>query len=110
MTAQGIVIDCERFFCSEYFYHLTGLDGKEFLKRLRLQKLDVQRRGHVRKSDEIKKGLRICTVGCNKDCPYMCCSEDYSCQEVIVSDALALIEQLEAQLAKRDNLIDVLED
>ncbi len=45
VTAQGIVTDCERFFCSEYFYNLTGVDGNEFLKRLRLQSLDVKRRG-----------------------------------------------------------------
>ena len=64
----------------------------------------------MKKTEEIKKGLRICAVGCNQDCPYIGCTEDYSCQEVIVSDALAYIEQLEAQLAKRDNLIDVLED
>ena len=44
VAAHGIVIDCERFFLSEYFYQLTGLDGHEFLKRLRLQKLDVRRR------------------------------------------------------------------
>ena len=48
-TAQGIVIDCERFFCSEYFYHLTGLDGEEFLKQLRFLSLDVKRRGRREK-------------------------------------------------------------
>ncbi len=45
VTAQGVVTDCECFFKSEYFYHLTGMDGEEFLKRLRLQNLDVKRRG-----------------------------------------------------------------
>ena len=44
-TAQGIVIDCERFFLSEYFYNLTGMDGEEFLKRLKFQGVDVRRRG-----------------------------------------------------------------
>ena len=48
-TAQGMVIDCECFFKSEYFYHLTGLDGEEFLKRLRLQSLDVRGRGRREK-------------------------------------------------------------
>lgn len=45
VTAQGIVTDCECFFRSEYFYHLTGMDGEEFLKRLRMESLDVKRRG-----------------------------------------------------------------
>ena len=64
----------------------------------------------MKKTEEIKKALMICTAGCGDDCPYYGDCEDYSCQEVLVSDALNHIEQLEAQLAKRDKLIDVLED
>lgn len=47
-TAQGIVIDCESFFKSEYFYNLTGMDGHEFLKKLKAQSLkecQEERRG-----------------------------------------------------------------
>lgn len=44
-TAQGIVIDCECFFRSDYFTNLTGMDGEEFLERLRKESLDVKRRG-----------------------------------------------------------------
>ena len=31
--------DCERFFESEYFHGLTGLDGKAVLEKLRREKL-----------------------------------------------------------------------
>jgi len=43
--AEGIVIDCEAFFKSDYFYNLTGMDGSEFLKRLKEQDLGENRRG-----------------------------------------------------------------
>lgn len=43
--AQGVVIDCEQFFKSDYFYNLTGMDGHEFLKRLKEQELGEARRG-----------------------------------------------------------------
>lgn len=43
--AQGIVVDCETFFKSEYFFNLTGMDGSEFLKRLEEQELGEARRG-----------------------------------------------------------------
>ena len=35
--AEWVVIDCERFFLSEYFYGLTGVSGEEFLKKLEAQ-------------------------------------------------------------------------
>lgn len=41
---QGIITDCEQFFRSDYFYNLTGMDGKEFLKRLKEQNLEECRR------------------------------------------------------------------
>lgn len=62
----------------------------------------------MRESEEIKKALMMCAVGCNKDCPYHEVSEDYACQELLIADASALIEQLEEQLAKRDNLLAVM--
>lgn len=52
--AQGIVIDCETFFKSDYFYNLTGMDGKEFLKKLKEQSLkecqEERRRGRRAKA------------------------------------------------------------
>ena len=42
--AHGIIIDCENFFLSDYFEGLTGMDGKEFLKRLKEQSLEECRR------------------------------------------------------------------
>ena len=41
---QGVIIDCENFFKSDYFEGLTGMDGKEFLKRLKKQSLEECRR------------------------------------------------------------------
>lgn len=35
--AEWVVIDCERFFLSEYFYGLTGVNGADFLKQLEEQ-------------------------------------------------------------------------
>lgn len=43
--AEWIIIDCEKFFLSDYFTNLTGMDGEEFLERLKAQSLDVRRRG-----------------------------------------------------------------
>ncbi len=37
MDAERVVKDCERFFRSKHFENLTGMDGKEFLKRLKAQ-------------------------------------------------------------------------
>ena len=34
INAQGVVIECKKFFLSAHFGVLTGLDGKEFLSRL----------------------------------------------------------------------------
>ena len=64
----------------------------------------------MKKIDEIKKGLKQCRGLCGRSCPYHNDADDYECQTLLAGDAIALIEQLEAQLAKRDNLIDVLED
>ena len=36
-SASYMVTDCERFFQSEYFYGLTGVNGEEFLKKLEEQ-------------------------------------------------------------------------
>lgn len=36
-SASYMVTDCERFFLSEYFYGLTGVNGEEFLKQLEAQ-------------------------------------------------------------------------
>ena len=41
---QGEIIDCENFFKSDYFEGLTGMDGKEFLNRLKKQSLEECRR------------------------------------------------------------------
>lgn len=41
---QGIIIDCERFFLSQYFEGLTGMNGEEFLERLKEQRLEECRR------------------------------------------------------------------
>lgn len=62
----------------------------------------------MRKSEEIKKALTMCAVGCNKVCPYHEATEDYDCQEILISDALALVNQMEEQIAKRDNLMAVM--
>jgi hypothetical protein len=62
----------------------------------------------VRGCEEIKKGLMYCAVGCNKNCPYHETNEDYACQELLIYDASALVEQLEEQLAKRDKLLAVM--
>lgn len=35
LEAEGMVKDCERFFRSEYFENLTGMDGREFLEQLK---------------------------------------------------------------------------
>lgn len=58
--------------------------------------------------DEIKKGLRVCDhVGrvlkveawCKEKCPYM--DKVYGCgQDYMLADALALIQQLEAQVPR----------
>lgn len=62
----------------------------------------------MKKTEEIKEGLRICTQEDHCDgCPYE--KIDF-CETYLERDALACIEQLEAQLAKRDNLIDVLRE
>jgi hypothetical protein len=69
----------------------------------------------TRTPDEIKKGLRWCggiaqiIKGCSGGCPYYvddsgCASEDMH------ADALALIQQLQAENAKKDARIQQLED
>ena len=59
--------------------------------------------------DEIKKGLRIHRNGCKRECPYWdnCSIDDHS---EIASDALAYIQQLEADNAKKDETIQMLQD
>ena len=49
----------------------------------------------MKKSDEIKKALMMCAVGCMESCPYHGESQDYSCQELLVHDASGLVEHLE---------------
>lgn len=57
----------------------------------------------TRTPDEIKKGLECCTAegefrDCD-NCPYM---KDIECQEETRRDALALIQQLQAENAEKD--------
>lgn len=37
LEAEGMMKDCEAFFRSEYFTNMTGLDGREFLAKLKKQ-------------------------------------------------------------------------
>lgn len=37
LNAEGVVIDCECFFRSAFFENLTGMDGREFQRRLNKQ-------------------------------------------------------------------------
>ena len=61
----------------------------------------------------IKRGLKYCKTGmtceCSK-CPYAGYRDIIVCTSNLTKDALAYIEQLEEQLAKQNNMIDVLED
>lgn len=63
--------------------------------------------------DEIKKGLECCHVGqaCEcTDCPYSDEGEEtMNCDFLLGEDALALIQQLEAQNAEKDARIQQLE-
>ena len=64
----------------------------------------------MKKPEEIKNGLHCCRFTVCTDClncPYY---DDECCKYRLKKDALACIEQLEAQLAKKNNLIDVLEE
>ena len=61
--------------------------------------------------DEIKKGLGCCNEWCNiESCPYW---EDSNCTNNVRNDALALIQQLEAELkdaqANHQHTIDIAE-
>lgn len=67
--------------------------------------------------EEIKKALECCIRGdnatldkCGSVCPYYIENHFLCGITNMMKDALAYIEQLEEQLANRDNLIDVLED
>lgn len=65
----------------------------------------------MRKSEEIKKGLGCCSTcySCGSTCPYDGPGDDVSeCTTNLSKDALAYIEQLEEQIAKRDNLLAVM--
>ena len=66
----------------------------------------------MKKPEEIKFALVQCAYNAcgGKGCPYSKDAEDYSCQGILIADALALIMKLEHQLAKKNNLIDVLEE
>ena len=67
----------------------------------------------MKKPEEIKKGLKCCyeTDSCYGKCPYDNPQSDIcECTSTLAKDAVAYIEQLEAQLAKQNNLIDVLEE
>lgn len=57
--------------------------------------------------DEIKKGLECCLLSCSGKCPY---SDQLDCSDKMSKDALALIQQLEAQNAEQAERIRVLED
>ena len=52
--------------------------------------------------DEIKKGLECCVSGdCpEEDCPYYKCQDDMWCGEQKSRDAMAYIQQLEAQVPR----------
>lgn len=52
--AQGVVLDCEQFFLSEYFSYLTGLNGKTILAKLE-EKLEAEERLKKRKK---KRGTK----------------------------------------------------
>ena len=41
---QGDIIHCEKFFLSQYFEGLTGMNGEEFLNRLKEQSMEECRR------------------------------------------------------------------
>lgn len=65
--------------------------------------------------EEIKKALKACNKepislrNCAAECPYHVGT--YSCLWDLRKDSLALIEQLEAQIARQENLIvDVLKE
>ncbi len=65
----------------------------------------------MKKPEEIKKALKLCSELCGKNCPYHGDKEDYECQALLADDALVLIKRLEAQLARHENLIvDVLKE
>ena len=59
--------------------------------------------------DEIKKGLECCSISyadCNSECPY---KRDCDGSQIL-KDALALIQQLQAENAKKDETIQMLQD
>lgn len=63
--------------------------------------------------EEIRKGLRACTndaYGCSKRCPYFnALSNGVDCATNMHNDALAYINQLEADNARKQKRIDELE-
>lgn len=52
--AQGVVLDCEQFFLSEYFNYLTGLSGKTILAKLE-EKLEAEERLKAKRKKKGKK-------------------------------------------------------
>ena len=52
----------------------------------------------MRTPEEVKKALKACAFGCFHDCPYHDNPSNYDCQELLVADALALVEQLEEKI------------
>lgn len=48
--------------------------------------------------EEIKKAMTLCAAGCNSNCQYIEETEDYACQELLMADAIALVEQLEERI------------
>ena len=66
----------------------------------------------MRSPDEIKKGLELCYEDINcSECPYVddCFGDDETPFGVVMPDALALIQQLQAQNAEKDARIQQLE-
>ena len=46
---------------------------------------------------EIKQGLYMCSTHCGLDCPY-CSESEKLCMNVLISDALELIERQEKEI------------
>jgi hypothetical protein len=63
----------------------------------------------MKSPDETKKGLECCSISyadCNNECPY---KSDCDGSQIL-KDALALIQQLQAENAKKDETIQMLQD
>lgn len=64
----------------------------------------------MRSPDEIKKGLECCITDNCKECPYYPLYEVFGCKLARAKDALALIQQLQAENAEKDETIQMLKD